>query len=435
MFAPVADKEGAWAAEDHAAACAREAAVLEAEWRQRVGAALEQAPDLDAAHEALADHYAERLRDAEADRRPEEVARCEVHLARHDRGRHAALLSGTGAVTVVTDPPGAVVRAFRYVARQRRLEPVYERELGVTPLVDAPLDRGSWLLELVHPDRPPVRYPVFLERGASWTGVRPGDREAFPVWLPAEGELGPNDVYVPAGWFWSGGDPDAVESLPRRRLWLDALVVRRTPVTVAEFEALRRGRPELEGVPLPADARPKRPIDALAHAEAEAVAAAEAARTGRPWRLPNELEFEKYARGVDGRFFAWGDHLEPAWANLLGRDPDQIRIADVDAHPEDASPYGVLGCVGNVREACGNVWKAHGPRVEAGRVVPGSEPAHVADPLFVVRGGSLTSSPTHTRLASRFADPPTREPKVGVRLVWGVTGRGGGPRTPGKRRR
>ena len=85
--------------------------------------------------------------------------------------------------------------------------------------------------------RPPVRYPVLIERGGHWDGVPPGGREPFAIPIPTKEELGEDSVYVPAGWFWSGGDSRAVESLPRRKIRVDGLLVARHPVTNAEYIA------------------------------------------------------------------------------------------------------------------------------------------------------------------------------------------------------
>jgi serine/threonine-protein kinase len=65
--------------------------------------------------------------------------------------------------------------------------------------------------------------------------VPPGGDASHPIVLPLPSELGPDDVYIPAGWFWSGGEGQAPGALPRHRAWEDAFVMRRFPVTNREY--------------------------------------------------------------------------------------------------------------------------------------------------------------------------------------------------------
>src|SRR5262249_36736324 len=70
-----------------------------------------------------------------------------------------------------------------------------------------------------------------------WDGCPPGEDEPFPIALPREDELSTGEVYVPAGWLRSGGDPLAPDSLPAQRVWIDGFVIGRFPVTTEEYLA------------------------------------------------------------------------------------------------------------------------------------------------------------------------------------------------------
>src|SRR5262249_3582998 len=153
-----------WEEEDAAAQLGRAAALAETRWLTAVHGALSQDPDLPEAHALLADHHRSRLAEAERSHRDEDVARAEEMLRIHDRGRHAAFLRGDGALPLVTDPPGARVHVERFVLRDRRLVPVPDRVLGPTPLLEVPLQRGSYLLRICQPGRAEVRYPVLIDR-------------------------------------------------------------------------------------------------------------------------------------------------------------------------------------------------------------------------------------------------------------------------------
>ncbi|WP_437806373.1 SUMF1/EgtB/PvdO family nonheme iron enzyme [Sorangium sp. So ce1078] len=453
-YDPVEIKRPAWALEDEAARIRRDAALREVAWLQAVHGALSVDPGLPEAHALLADHYREALLRAERARRDEDAAQAEALLRVHGAGRHAAFLRGDGALSLVTDPEGAEVTLCQCVLRDRRLvaEPV--RALGRTPLREVTLPRGSYLLLVSAPGRAEARVPVLIERGALWSGVAPGESEPRPIVLPRADELGVDDRYVPAGFCWIGGDPEAPDSLPGRRAWVEGFVIRRHPVTNGEYlaflnglldegregEALARAPRSPLGMAEAADERPlygrdpagrfvlgeddaqpgwtlDGPVASIDWHAAVAYARWVAARTGLPWRLPDELEREKAARGVDGRLYPWGDHPDATFACVLESHAGVPTRADVETYPADESPYGVRGLSGNSRDWCANVWRREGPRSAGERVL--LEEASPDDPEHrAVRGGGWSSALPFARAAARFGlQPGMRRATVGVRLA------------------
>ena len=459
---PEEDKLATWAVEDEAAKLAREAELTELQLEQGLHAALEIEATLPEAHAALADRLRVAHTEAEAVHDAEAILKTEARLRRHAEAlpddhptqqRCAAYLKGGGALTLVTDPPGAEVLLHRYEVRNRRLVPVPVRSLGRAPLSRVDLPMGSYLCLLRHSERIETRYPVHIGRQEHWDGVRPGGAHPHPVRLPLPGELGPEDRYIPAGWFQSGGDPQAALGLPRRRLWCDAFIMRRLPVTnraylvflddlVAtgrEEEALRYvpreragtqgelgamiyGRDESGRFVLRPDAEgdvwlPDWPVIMVDWGCATAYAAWLTARTGQPWQLPPELAWEKAARGVDGRHYPWGDHLDPSWCCMGDSHPGRPLPSVVDSFPIDTSPYGVRGMGGNVRDWCADAYHRDGPPIVDNSVTLSTDLSSPARALRPLRGGAWNHDARNARAASRGRLVPERRlAHVGFRV-------------------
>jgi formylglycine-generating enzyme required for sulfatase activity len=126
-------------------------------------------------------------------------------------------------------------------------------------------------------------------------------------------------------------------------------------------------------------------------------------------QLPSEPQWEKAARGGDGRIYPWGDGPDPERASYS--DTGIGATSAVGCFPGGASPYWVEDLSGNVWEWCRTKWKDNYEDYEDDNDLRG-------DDLRVVRGGAFLSSTGGVRCAVRSRDDPySRNSYLGFRLV------------------
>jgi formylglycine-generating enzyme required for sulfatase activity len=212
--------------------------------------------------------------------------------------------------------------------------------------------------------------------------VKVGPNESQSVMLEMEaGDVPPGMVLVPAGEFIMGFDKGAPDEQPRRKVMVEAFYIDKYEVTNQEFKAIFKEYTFESG-------KENCPAVGVSWEEADAYARA----VGK--RLPTEEEWEKAARGTDGREYPWGNNFDPSLCNSAEK--PTLGTEDVGKYRGGASPYGCMDMAGNVYEWTSSWYNAY----------PGNTSIEkdYGQIFKVLRGGSYTSNKYDLRCASRDYD-------------------------------
>ncbi len=200
-------------------------------------------------------------------------------------------------------------------------------------------------------------------------------------------------IYIPAGEFLMGSN-DYDDEKPRRNVYLDGYWIYKYPVTVAQYRKFCQATGRQEPPPPDWGWKDDHPIVNVSWNDA--VAYAKWARV----RLPTEAEWEKAARGTDGRRFPWGNEWDAKKCNTWESGPR--RTTAVGSYADGASPYGIQDMAGNVWEWCADWYDAHYYKSAPNRNPTGPD----SGKYRVLRGGSWYYYVRNCRAALRSTVAP-----------------------------
>jgi serine/threonine-protein kinase len=358
-------------------------------------------PEHAEARSVLADYYWSRLEESEEKGQERDVRFFGKLVGSYHDGKYTHQLSGEGSLTLESDPPGAEVWLHDFVEDQLVLQLRNARLLGTTPLPKTALPMGSYLVVLKSRGHRDTRYPVFIPRNKDWEGA---------VRLLTDEDIGEDFVHVPAGPCIQGGDAECLGwNRPRSEPSVGDFLIAEHPVTQGQYLVFLNDLVQREGLdaalarsprsvgpepttsylaeqdgalvlpvagllPLTSNASVQAGTPELTEEDADrhrcladhpvvavswhdAVAYCEwlGEAEGRELRLPTNTEWEKAARGVDGRWFPWGHRFDPSLCNMnASRQAGEAVFVETgemaSRFPTDTSVHGVRGMAGNARD-------------------------------------------------------------------------------------
>ncbi len=241
----------------------------------------------------------------------------------------------------------------------------------------------------------------------------------FPVFLisqaEAQKEAPPGMVYVPAGYFQMGTAAGRDDEKPMHFVYTPAYFIDKYEVSNAEYqkfiEATGHAKP-----PFWDDEnfnKPDFPVVGVTWHDAMAYA------KWKGGRLPTEAEWEKAARGNDGRLWPWGDKWEQGthlyFVNVYGEEDNYPFTAPVNYYQSGVSPFGLFNTAGNVWEWCLDWYAAEYYR-ESPEITP--EGPEGPGTMKVLRGGSWINDIDGVQVVHRARNTPDAKKEIyGFRIV------------------
>jgi formylglycine-generating enzyme required for sulfatase activity len=380
----------------------------------------------------LADVLYERAllaeRDGKTDAREEFIAR----LALYDDGTRQAKWTAPGTLEIDSLPAGAEVTIQQYKERDKE-NPVLETVLPnlTTPIQHLQLPQGSYLLLFSAPERANVRFPILVRRS---------EVRKVSLDLPLAASVPKGFVYIPPGPFLFGSSQersirkDFFNTVPLHEVTTEGYLIAEHESTFGDWlEYLDMLSPTERSLRASAvgslvkDSLLLKPVGQDWELTLQIASNRHVVRLGNAFRISErkvrqdqdwrllpmvgvspvevqgylswlqisrnlfrprlctEVEWERAARGADGREFPHGDYLSPTDANFdetYEKNVTAMGPDEVGAHPNSRSPFGIEDMCGNVLEFTASSLK---------------------DGEYVLRGGGFHLSRTEARTINRQA--------------------------------
>jgi len=285
-------------------------------------------------------------------------------------------IEGSGALQLSTEPPGAELSLSRIDAGDNGvLVGVEETLLGASPANVGEIERGRYIVTAKLAEHPTVTIPVRIDRN---------EEEVLSVYLPES--IPEGFSYVPAGPFFRGGEQarhfrhheyradgffiqnHEVSFEDYLEFWLDPEGANRSRADVSRIRLSHADRLFLdawdENGGLISQLSADLPVVGIQQDSAVRYCEWYTKSHEGIYRLPTADEWEKAARGVDGRNFVWGDDPAPGENLTVENRPDaegSVPFLPPGSNPVDRSVYGVSDLAANVREWTGSSFPGNSP--------------------------------------------------------------------------
>lgn len=269
-----------------------------------------------------------------------------------------------GIINLESTPVTCQIRIKELHDKKSGLKYLEDKLLGLTPIKQLTVSAGSYLLTVYNiKNKTTIKVPLQVEAG---------DIIHEKIYVPDH--IPEGMTYIPAGAYYAG---TASASHKMQKKYLPGFFIKTAEVTFGEYlrfwltltdsvkkqnyramlllnKNSRRLAPAWDNsAKLYFRLKPEYPVCGISHAAAEAYCRWISIQRHYPCRLPTADQWEKAARGVDGRKYLWGCHIKPK-SILIPENQTAIKKypfgAPAATFPLDTSIYGIHDMGGNVRE-------------------------------------------------------------------------------------